>query len=310
MKYDSIIILGTTATKKTELSLSLATKFAGEIVNSDSMQIYKELNIGTAKATSEEQNLIPHHLLDIVKPDEVFSVAKYREMTKSVVENIRQKGKLPIVVGGTGLFTQSLITNFAYGNSGECKEIREKYEQMLKDFGKEHLYGQLKKIDPEIESKVHINDTKRVIRCLEIFEQTGKTKSEQTVTNELPILHSPLIVGTYFDRELLYERINLRVDIMIKNGLVEEVKHLYDSGFAKNLQSIQAIGYKELYDHFSGLISMQEAIEIIKQNSRNYAKRQVTWFKKMLIHTWFDMNTHSVDDVVKQIEKIFNEKNK
>jgi len=299
MTYDSIIILGATATGKTNISISLAKLLNTEIINSDSMYIYKQLNIGTAKPTDEEMDGVIHHLIGFVEPSDTYNVSEFRRDAKEIINKMLSESKIPIIVGGTGLYIDSLINNYSYGETIKNNDIRSKLEKELELYGKEHIYNLLKNIDPETATKLHINDTKRIIRALEIYLSSGSKKSN-IVNSEEPILKNPLIIGLNYPRDELYDRINRRVDIMINNGLIEEVKFLYESGLnPENHQSMKGIGYKEIVAYLRNEYSIEEAIDKIKQHSRNYAKRQITWFKRNSKIVWLDASKD--DNIVEKI---------
>lgn len=291
LMYDSIIILGATATGKTDIAIELAQKLNTEIINADSMYIYKDLTIGTAKPTLDEMRGIKHHLVDFVDPDKDYNVSNYRNDAQKVVKDFQNKGLIPIIVGGTGFYINSLINNFSYGENTHSDELRTELTNKLNCYGKEYLYDYLTQIDPTTAKTLHINDTSRIIRAIEIKLLSGKSKSE--IVNDFPkILSNPLIVGLYQPREILYDKINRRVDIMIDNGLINEVTKLINIGLTpQNSQSLRGIGYKEIFDYIIGEISLEEAIEKIKQHTRNYAKRQITWFKRYNNIHWFDSST-------------------
>lgn len=302
--FDSIIILGATATGKTNISINLAKQLNTEIVNADSMYIYKDLNIGTAKPTIEEMNGVTHHLIGFVDPDSTYNVSEYRKDAKEKILKIIGQGKLPIIVGGTGLYIDSLINNYSYGETIKDDSIRTKLENDLIQFGKEYLFKQLQEIDSNTANSLHINDTKRVIRALEIFLSSGNKKSE-IVNSEPPVLNHPLIIGLNYPRDLLYNRINFRVDIMINSGLVQEVTNLYNRGLnPENHQSMKGIGYKEIVSYIRQESTLEEAIDKIKQHSRNYAKRQITWFKRNQNIKWFDASTNK--NIVEEIIRLLN----
>ncbi len=280
MKPKVIVIAGPTASGKTALSIELAKKINGEIVSADSMQIYKYMNIGTAKPTKEEMQDIKHYLLDFVSPEERFSVAQYQELAQEAINTIISKGKVPIVVGGTGLYINSLV----YGIKFEQTEVDMKYRALLEERadreGLEVLYEEAKKIDPTAMQKISPNDQKRIIRVLEIYKQTGKTKTEQEEESrkqEIPFDYKVFVLE--MDREKLYERINRRVDLMLEQGLVAEVEEIYKK-YSHFPTAMQGIGYKEVVSYLENQISEEEMIEKIKQETRRYAKRQITWFKK------------------------------
>ena len=241
--YNCIIIAGPTASGKTKISVELAKRLNGEIVNADSMQIYKELNIGTAKITEEEKENIPHHIFDVADKFEEFTVSNYRELALPLIKKLIAENKTPIIVGGTGFYINSLLYDLEYGNSNKDETLRKKYEDLAKEFGNEYVFNILKEMDIESAKKLHANDLKRVIRAIEIFETTGTKKSamQNTMQNVTTGL-KPLILGLEFDREKLYERINLRVDIMVNNGLIDEVKSLVNAGLNSNHQSMTGIG--------------------------------------------------------------------
>lgn len=303
--YDSIIILGATATGKTGLSIKLAQKLNTEILNADSMYIYDKLNIGTAKPTETEMNNIKHHLIGFVDPQNAFNVSMYRIEAEKIINAFKSENKLPIIVGGTGFYIDSLIKNYSYGETIKNEEIRDSLENDYREHGLDYLYNKLSQVDPESASKIHKNDKTRVIRALEIYYSSGQRKSEIINLNE-PILKNPLIIGLNIPRETLYERINKRVDLMLSEGLINEVLTLYNSGLTpENYQSMKGIGYKEIIDYLRGNISFEEAIEKVKQHTRNYAKRQITWFKRNDNIIWFNpLEEENLDD---KIIKLYNE---
>lgn len=303
--FNSIIIIGPTGSGKTDLSIKLAKLLNGEIVNADSMQIYKDLDIGTAKPTINEQKQVQHHLLDIKEYDEEFSVSEYKKLASNICEVLIKNGKTPIIVGGTGFFVNSLISNLNYGDSKKDEAIRNKYFNLALENGNEYVFNILKEKDPESASKLHFNDLKRVVRALEIYEITGIKKSELKPKKEVSIL-KPLIIGLTWDRAELYNRINTRVDLMINNGLVEEVEKIYKLNPNKDYQSFKGIGYKELLQYFNNKITLDEAIDKIKLNSRHYAKRQLTWFNKMENVSWFNKSKIEDDKIINEILDIYN----
>lgn len=284
-----VIIGGATASGKTAVSVEVAEKLNSPVISCDSMQIYKDMNIGTAKVTPQERQGIEHYMIDIVNPIDEYSVGEYSLRAKECIDNILDKGKTPIIVGGTGLYIDSVLYSFSFGGEKDEK-IRKELESQLEKFGKDHMYRQLYELDPEDAEKIHPNNTKRVLRALEIYYSTGKVKSQMS-QNERKLLYNPCMVVLNPPREILYERINKRVDKMFEEGLEEEVKNLLSQGVDFDKQSMQAIGYKEFKEYFNGNINKSELIEIIKQNSRNYAKRQLTWFKRYDFAKWFDSTT-------------------
>ncbi len=295
-----IVIAGPTATGKTALSVKIAKDFDGEVVSADSIQIYKKLDIGSAKPSTDEMQGIPHHLMDFLEPDGEFSVADYVKCAKEKIDDILSRGKVPVVTGGTGLYISSLVDNVSFSESDKNEELREKLKQELEEKGAEFMHARLKAIDPESAEAIHPNNTKRVLRAIEIFETTGKTRTQQEEVSKLT--KSPYdfcLIGLTCDRELLYERINKRVDIMKDSGLFDEVRGLLDSGISPDAQSMQGIGYKEVVMALSGEVAEDESIELIKKNSRNYAKRQLTWFRRG-DYRWFDCLSETLYQEVKE----------
>ena len=284
-EIEVVAIVGPTASGKTALSIKIAKAFNGEIINGDSMQIYKGLDIGTAKVTKEEMEAIPHHLLDFKEPTESFSVAEYQTLVRAKIREIQQRNKLPIIVGGTGLYVQAVLYDFQFTKEDVDEEARKKYYDELAKIGPEAMHERLAKLDPETASTIHPNNTRRVIRALELVELHGVSKATEELNRGNVPLYNHLIIGMDMDREKLYERINLRVDLMMEKGLLQEVKSLWDRNI-RNVQSVQAIGYKELYAYFDGLLSLEDAIEQLKQNSRRYAKRQLTYFRNKMDVQW------------------------
>lgn len=288
-QIEVVAIVGPTASGKTALSIKMAKEFNGEIINGDSMQIYKGLDIGTAKITEEEMEGVPHHLLDIKEPTESFSVAEYQKLVREKIAEIQGRGKLPIIVGGTGLYVQAVLFDFQFTEEKVDEETRQAYYEELEQIGPEAMHERLVKLDPETAKTIHPNNTRRVIRALEMIELSGVSKAREEFNRGSIPLYNHLIIGLDMDREKLYERINLRVDIMMEKGLLEEVKSLYDRGI-RDVQSVQAIGYKELYAYFDGKLTLDEAIEDLKQNSRRYAKRQLTYFRNKMDVQWIGNN--------------------
>lgn len=284
-----IVLIGPTAVGKTKLSIELAKNFNGEIISGDSMQIYKGMDIGTAKVTNEEMEGIPHHLIDIKEPNESFSTAEFQELVRAKIDEISSRGRVPMIVGGTGLYIQSVIYDYNFTDAPSDLSFRSMLEKEAEEHGQDFLHERLKAEDPESASRIHPNNVRRVIRALEIIHCTGKTAAELQEKQSPELLYDTAIIGLTMERELLYKRINLRVELMLEQGLLEEVKYFYDQGL-KDCQSIQAIGYKELYDYFAGKINLEAALENLKQNSRRYAKRQLTWFRNKMNVEWFDMS--------------------
>lgn len=298
MKKKILLIGGPTAVGKTKLGITCANIFDGEIISADCMQIYQHLNIGTAKPTKNELSMAIHHLIDIKNPTEDFSAGEFKQLASNLIEEISNKTKLPILVGGTGLYLKSLLYPYDFSNTIKNNEIREKYKNLAQTYGNEYVFDILKKVDEKSANKLHANDIKRVIRALEIFETTGKPMSEQQ--NQLESIYDFKLIFLNDDRQILYERINNRVDEMFVNGLDDEVSNIVTKyNLTRNNHSMQGIGYKEFFDYFDGLIDKQQLIEKIKQNSRNYAKRQITWFKHME-----NVNEYNINDIDKILEDI------
>ncbi len=300
-----IVICGPTASGKTALSIELAKRINGEIVSADSMQIYKEMNIGSAKVTPEEMQGIKHYLIDFVSPDQRYSVANYKLEAKKAIEKIIKKGKVPIIVGGTGLYIDSLIYEIDYSDIKIDENYREKLEKIKSEEGLEKLYKMAEKIDPEAVKKISKNDSKRIMRILEIYNSTGKTKTQQekeSRTKEIPYNYK--IFAITMDRQKLYNRINQRVDIMLQKGLIDEVKNLLNK-YKKFPTSMQGLGYKEVKEYIEQKITKQEMINKIKQETRRYAKRQLTWFRKNKQTIWIN----GLDSIDKNINIILEESN-
>lgn len=277
-----LVICGATASGKTALSVACAKKLDSEIISADSMLVYKGLDIGTAKPDETERGGVVHHLIDVVSPKENFSVSDYEDMALPVLERLLAEGKTPIVCGGTGFYINALLYKSQFGNVGANEEIRQYYEKFAEEFGKEYVHDILKKKDPESAEKLHPNDVKRVIRALEIFDVTGKAKSEQ---QDKPVPRFDFVaVSVDYPREALYERINLRVDEMFSRGLVQEVQALLKDGVTEDMQCMQGIGYKEVAEGLKMGFGEDEMKELVKKNTRNYAKRQITFFKRMQNH--------------------------
>lgn len=295
---DVLCIVGPTAVGKTKMSIELAKQLNGEIISGDSMQIYRGMDIGTAKSTMDERQGIPHHLIDEKNPDEPYSVAAFQQTVRAKMEEIKSRGKLPIIVGGTGLYIKSVLYDYEFAGESESKEIDEaKYGHL----SNEELHAKLATVDEAGAKDIHPNNRKRVIRALEIYETSGVKKSEMIEKQEHKMIYDACLIGLTDDRTVLYDRINKRVDVMYETGLVEEVKALFDQGIPAESQSIRAIGYKELYDYFKGFISLEESKELIKRNSRRYAKRQYTWFNNQMDVTWFKVDVQHFDKTVQEV---------
>ena len=294
---DLLMIVGPTAVGKTKLSIELAKKFNGEIINSDSMQFYRGLDIGTAKVKQSETSGVKHHLLDILEPTEEFSVAEYQSLVRTKIEEIKKNNKLPIVVGGSGLYLSSIIYDYKFFGDKRNDELVEEYNELPL----EQLAKILIETKPKLAAKCDLSNRRRVLRALE--------KNEDQIQDTVyPYYESAVIIGLKTERSLLYQMIDKRVEGMLKAGLIQEVRLLFDSGV--NSQCIKAIGYKELYQYFLGEITLEDAIALIKRNSRRYAKRQITWFKNKMNVNWFETDFNdfdiTVNEVIESIKKEVN----
>ncbi len=279
-KTKVIVVVGPTASGKTALGIHIAKQFNGEVVSGDSMQIYENMDIATAKPTKEEMDGIKHHLIGFVNPKDEYSVASFCEDAKKAVTEITQKGKLPVIVGGTGLYIDSFINNTTFFEDANSEKVRAELYNELKEFGIEKLYNELLSVDSEAAKKIHPNNEVKVIRALEIYRTTGKNLTEQNKqSHKKESEYEPLYIGiSYKDREKLYERINKRVDIMLQTGLLEEAKEFYKKYASKT--AVNAIGYKELKPFIDGEKTLEECVDHLKQSTRRYAKRQLTWFNR------------------------------
>lgn len=279
MKAKVIVIVGPTASGKTAVSIELAKRINGEIISADSMQIYKDMNIGTAKPSIEEQDGIKHYLLDVASPDEHFNVAKYKELAETAIEEILNKGKVPIIVGGTGLYINTLVNGIEFAVIKHDEEYVNRLMERQKTEGIDSLFEELEKIDPDAAKVIDKNNVRRVIRAMEIYKVTGKTKTELDKESMKELKYDYRLFGIDCAREELYERINKRIDLMLEDGLVDEVKNIISNYNISNT-AIQGLGYKEVIEYLNGNLSYDEMIEKLKKETRHYAKRQLTWFKR------------------------------
>lgn len=305
---DLIVLTGPTAVGKTSLSIALAKAVGGEIISADSMQVYKYMNIGTAKITEEEKCGIPHFLIDELEPDEEFNVTIFKNKVMGYIKDIKSRGKVPIIVGGTGFYIQSVIYDINFNEYGDDSNVRKKYEAMAETIGKSELHKKLALVDREYADSVSENNVKKVVRALTFFEMTGEKLSEH---NKRERERSSPFDFAYFvltmDRKKLYERIDKRVDLMFDMGLVEEVKALMAKGYDKSLVSMQGIGYKEVIDYLNGKTSLEECIDIIKRDTRHFAKRQLTWFKREKVVTYIDKDEFATEDkCLKEMLRVYN----
>ena len=304
MKRPLIILTGPTAVGKTETSINLAKAINGEIISADSMQIYKYMDIGSAKISKEEMQGICHYLIDELEPDEEFHVVRFQQMAKQAMEEIYAKGKIPIVVGGTGFYIQALLYDIDFTDSDESSSYRAELERLIVEKGAQYLHDMLRSVDPASAESIHANNIKRVIRALEFYEQTGQRISEH---NEVERAKESPYDFCYFvlndERERIYERINLRIDKMLEQGLIEEVQRLKDKGYTRDMVSMQGLGYKEILDYLSGSCTLEEAIYILKRDTRHFAKRQLTWFRRERDVIWIQKDKHALDNMLTQIRE-------
>ena len=281
LKKPLIILTGPTAVGKTKLSIELAKTVNGEIISADSMQVYKHMDIGSAKIKKEEMCGVPHYLIDVLEPDEEFHVVRFQEMAKQAMEEIYAKGKVPILTGGTGFYIQAVVKDIDLSKESEKSPVREELEKLAEEKGCKYLHEKLQQVDPKSAEKIHANNVKRVIRALEYFELTGKPISlhnEEEAAKESPYNVAYFVLNDV--RERLYERIDARVDAMLQEGLVEEVSGLAKKGYTKDMVSMQGLGYKEILSYLDGSYTFDEAVYILKRDTRHFAKRQLTWFKR------------------------------
>ena len=297
MKKPLIILTGPTAVGKTKLSIALAKAVNGEIISADSMQVYQYMDIGSAKIKKEEMQGVPHYLIDVLKPEEEFHVVRFQEMAKQAMEEIYAKGKIPILTGGTGFYIQAVVKDIDFSENTEKSEVRSRLEQLAKDKGSEYLHQKLLEVDPDSAQKIHANNVKRVIRALEYYELTGEKISlhnEREAAKESPYCYAYFVLNDL--REKLYQRIDARVDEMLKEGLVQEVEKLSRMGYTRNMVSMQGLGYKEILAYLEGECSLEEAVYILKRDTRHFAKRQITWFKREPDVIWVNKPEFGYED--------------
>lgn len=306
-KKPMIILTGPTAVGKTDLSIQLAKAINGEIISADSMQVYRHMDIGSAKVTPEEMDGVPHHLIDVLEPEEEFNVVVFQKLAKKALTGIYERGHIPIIVGGTGFYIQALLYDIDFTENDGDTAIRRELEKLAQTQGAGCLHQMLQEIDPESAAAIHQNNVKRVIRAIEFYRQTGKKISlhnEQEREKQSPYQFLYYVLDT--DRKTLYERIDRRVDRMMEHGLVDEVKHLADMGCTRDMVSMQGLGYKEILDYLSGEITLEEAVYILKRDTRHFAKRQITWFKRERDVRWLELEQFQ-NDRKKVLEHILDE---
>lgn len=302
MKQKLVAVAGPTASGKTRLAIEIAKRFNGEIVGADSMQIYKYMDIGTAKPTEKECDEVVHHMIDFLEPDVRYSVADYTKKAHEVIRGIASRGKLPVMCGGTGLYINSVVDDVTFGEIETDYELREELQKIAEIEGTQKLLDMLGEFDAESAARLHPNNLRRIIRAIEFYRTTGVTISaHQKMTKEKESRYEPIMLSIAWDRQELYDRINKRVDIMINDGLFDEVRDLMERGYTQQLNSMQGIGYKEVIDCIEGRMSYEETVERIKQSSRRYAKRQLTWFKRDTRIHWVSAE-NAVDEAVEFVK--------
>jgi tRNA dimethylallyltransferase len=304
MNRTTIVIVGPTAVGKTKLSVVLAKRFHSEIINGDAFQVYRGMNIGTAKVTKEEAEGVPHHLIDIREPNETYTAADYQGDARRMIDIISTEGKMPILVGGTGFYIKAALFDYQFASSGANPEYRRELARIVQEGGGRELFDRLERVDPVAAKRIHPNNLVRVMRALEVYHETGKPFSDhsQDETVQQP-LYPYLCIGLTMERETLYARIDARVDQMMNEGLLDEARSLYEKGLGE-AQAMQAIGYKEFVPYFDDNLPLEEAVNQLKKNSRHYAKRQLTWFRRQMPVHWFDM-TEALHDFPAKAEEIY-----
>lgn len=290
-----IVVAGPTAVGKTKYAIEVAKAFNGEVVSCDSMQLYKYMDIGSAKPTPEERAQVKHYLVDEIDPREAFSVAEYQKLAKAAIEEIFAKGKIPVIAGGTGLYLNALLYEMDFSDAPQESELRKQLEQEAETYGAQYVHDKLKALDAEAAERIHPNNVKKVIRAIEGASSGNKIGDFKKCTEKCKD-YETILIGLTRNRQELYDRINLRVDILIEQGLFDEVKGLLDMGLAEDDISMKGIGYKEVIAYFDGKLSKEEAIDLIKKNTRHLAKRQLTWFRRYEDLTWFDISDYGNDD--------------
>ena len=305
-----VVISGPTASGKSEIAVELARKIGGEVISADSMQVYRHMDIGSAKITLEEMMGVPHYMIDVAEPTENFDVARFAEEAKAHVRDIQRRGKVPILCGGTGFYIQAVTRDIDFTESGSDEAYRSELAKYAETYGNEALHARLRENDPESADAIHANNVKRVIRALEYYRQTGEKISEHNIReSERPSPYDLHFYVIHCDRQALYDRIDRRVDFMMDMGLIDEVMYLKAMGLTRDMVSMQGLGYKEMLDYLDGMYDLEEAVRILKRDSRHYAKRQITWFKREKEAVWIrreDFNNDTfkiVDFLVNDLRK-------
>lgn len=304
MKIEKVItIIGPTAVGKTNLSIELAKKLDTEIISGDSMLVYKGFSIGTAKPTRGEQSGVKHHFIDILESDAEFNVTQFKELAAAQINEINKMGKIPIIAGGTGLYVKSLLEDYQFNETPGDEKYRMQLEELAREKGKEYVHAMLEKVDPVAANRLHINDFRRVIRALEVYHLGGESISQEKGVKDNQLVYNAMVIGLMMERSHLYERINERVDLMVDAGLIDEVKQLLHHGVSPTCQAMKGIGYKEIVEYLQGEVSLDYAIEHIKKSTRHFAKRQLTWFRKMPYIRWYNVEKYTPNEIVEEIYK-------
>lgn len=291
-KPNLLVLVGPTAVGKTKLSIEIAKAFSCEIISGDSMQVYRSMDIGTAKIQSSEMEGIPHHLIDVLNPDEPFSVAQFQDSCRQLIPEIGERGKLPFIVGGTGLYVESVCYEYQFTDTGADEGFRSQMQNIADEEGNEALHARLAAVDRQSAERLHPNDVRRVIRALEIYHMSGMTLSSQLESQNKQSPYNLCIIGLTMDRQMLYNRIEQRIDEMMDAGLVDEVRSLLGRGFTRNLISMQGLGYKEILEHLEDGVPLEDAVTKLKRDTRRFAKRQLSWFRHMKDISWVDVTDH------------------
>ncbi|MFC3746482.1 tRNA (adenosine(37)-N6)-dimethylallyltransferase MiaA [Paenibacillus sp. GCM10012306] len=299
-----LVLLGPTAVGKTKLSLAIAKAYGAEIISGDSMQVYTGMDIGTAKISQEEMEGIPHHLIDIHDPKDAYSAAEFQEQGRRLIEEISSRGKLPFIVGGTGLYIESLCYGFRFSEAVADEAFRKEQEDYADEHGALALHARLAAVDPVSAERLHPNDRRRIIRALEVFHQTNITQSDSLAGQKKESPYELCLVGLTMDRKILYKRIEDRIDAMLADGLISEVQGLLDQGYDRSLVSMQGLGYKEIAAYLAGELTMDEAVTLLKRDTRRFAKRQMSWFRHMKDIQWIDVDAEpSLDEHVERFRE-------